>query len=282
MNCLEASQSTCTVRISGGLGNQLFQYAAGRALSLRTESQLELDVSFFHRKRKRDFELLHFPICALIASQPSWLSRLRSKASRDASVFCEKHFHFDPELTALRSPCTLDGYFQSERYFESHAACIRRELACPPSVDAVTCSIARSIQESGATSLHVRRGDYVSNPKAAQLYHLCTVDYYRQALEMIPGNAPVYVFSDDLDWAKQHLPPIKPLVFPTGAEKRSAIEDMWLMTLASNHIIANSTFSWWGAWLAEPTNGLKIAPRQWFIDEAVDDRDLIPASWIRL
>ena len=278
----------CTVKISGGLGNQMFQYAAGRAFALRHGAQLKLDTSFYGRKRHRRFELDAFPIEAEVAHTAkvgrffSETRRLRDKLRSSKQVYREPHFHFDDNFRTLPLGVTLEGYFQSERYFAEHDEMIRIELAPPVPHDEGVQTIAREMTDCSATSLHVRRGDYVTNAKASQMYCACGMDYYRDAMERIPGNDPVYVFSDDIAWAKENLPPAKPLVFPNPGVSSTALSDLWLMTQATHHIIANSTFSWWGAYLAGPGRGLSIAPKRWFTDESIDDGDLIPDGWIRL
>ncbi|MCU0721503.1 MAG: alpha-1,2-fucosyltransferase, partial [Pirellula sp.] len=109
----------------------------------------------------------------------------------------------------------------------------------------------------------------------------CTVDYYQRALDYLPANCSVFVFSDDILWAKQNLNLGKTAVFIGDGTPRSGIEDLKLMSLGHHHVIANSTFSWWGAWLAGPNKGLTIAPARWFVDEAIVDSDLFPDDWIR-
>jgi hypothetical protein len=278
----------CLLRLSGGLGNQLFQYAAGRSLALKSAAKLVLDVSFYDTGRHRSFELNSFPIHAEVqhnAGRGTSLSRvsgfLRSFFGR-RPVYHEPHFHFDPKFSELSPPIILSGYFQSYRYCEGIEPLIRNELRVPEPLDAATRQLARCLADPESTVLHVRRGDYISSSKASRIYAECTSEYYQAAMECIPGNGPVLVLSDDLNWARTHLPRVKPLIFPEVLTNRSGIADLWLMTHAKNHIIANSSFSWWGAWLAHSRNGKKIAPRKWFNDPSVDDRDLIPEDWIRI
>ena len=288
MNSQVASRSACIVGVSGGLGNQLFQYAAGRTIALRTDSQLQLDLSFYNKGRHRTFELDKLPVEAEFIRSAEGFSATRHcqslfrKAFRTEKTYREPHYHYDRRFESVQSPVTLEGYFQSERYFASHAAFIRAELAIPEPQDAESQNLARQMAEVTPTALHIRRGDYVTSPKNRQLFASCPIDYYRQAMEQIPGNGPVFVFSDDTDWVKQNLPAVKPLVFSAANSLRPALADLWLMTQSHHHIIANSSFSWWGAWLAGAQKGLTIAPRKWFNDAAVNDSDLIPDHWIRL
>lgn len=287
---LDTTRPHCTVRLSGGLGNQLFQYAAGRSLSLRTQSRLRLDTSFYWRARRRAraLELPQFPIAAEIEPIPHRFPRLhRAKAAyrrtrEIKATYREPSLRFEPSFLSLRAPVVLEGYFQSERYFLEFADQIRAELAIPAPLDQASLETGRRIRETQATALHLRRGDYVSDPRAQARYASCPLSYYHQAMERVPGCGPVFVFSDDLDWAQQNLRPIKPLVFPDRSAPRSGLTDFWLMSQAQHHIIANSTFSWWAAWLGRSERGITIAPARWFNDPQFDDTDLVPRDWIRL
>ena len=278
---------TCLLKVSGGLGNQLFQYAAGRSLASTTNARLVLDISFYDKGRHRTFELDQFPIQADVQHRSSgmtWMSRcnqfLRSIVHRD-QIYREPHFQFDPLFENVRPPVTLTGYFQTYRYFEKIEQQIREELRVPDPSDPETLQLSQKMSGQNYAVLHIRRGDYVSSTKASRIYAQCTLDYYQAAMERLPVSNPVLVLSDDLQWAKENLPVVRPLIFPENKVDRPGLADLWLMTRAKHHIIANSSFSWWGAWLAGK-GGLKIAPRKWFHDSAVNDWDLIPEAWIRI
>lgn len=276
-----------TVAINGGLGNQLFQYAAARALAARCAAVLVLDLTFYNNRRHRRFELDAFPIeiSGVIGDGgnrfgkrlSSWISR-----KRDGVVYHEPHFHYDPAFEIVAAPVRLEGYFPSPRYFAGHEAVVRRELTPPAAEDEESHTLAPLIGGGDATSLHVRRGDYVSRPKINQLMGTCSMAYYEAALARIPGNGTVFVFSDDIAWAKAHLPQTRRMIFVGEAPPRSGLADLWLMTLARHHIIANSSFSWWGAWLAQRQDGETIAPARWFANSPHDEKDLLPTNWTRL
>ena len=271
-----------TVAINGGLGNQMFQYAAARALAERCAAGLLLDLAFYNDRRHRQFELDAFPIeiGGVIGERGGRLSRWIAR-ERGGAVYREPHFHYDPAFETLTAPVRLEGYFPSPRYFAGHEAVVRHDLAPPAAADAESQGLAPLIGSGEATALHVRRGDYVTQPKINRLMGTCSPAYYEAALEKIPGNGTVFVFSDDIAWAKSNLPQTRPLVFVGDGSPRPGVADLWLMTLARHHIIANSSFSWWGAWLAEP-DGVTIAPARWFANAAHDERDLFPPNWIRL
>lgn len=278
---------TCLLKVSGGLGNQLFQYAAGRTLASRNSARLVLDVSFYDKGRHRTFELDQFPIQADIKHRPSgmtWMARtnqLLQSIVRREPIYREPHFQFDPHFENVRPPITLIGYFQTYRYFEKNEQQIREELRVPEPSDVETLRLRRQLSDQNYAVLHIRRGDYVSSAKASRIYAQCPLDYYQAAMERLPASNPVLVLSDDLQWAREHLSAVRPLVFPEGNLDRPGLADLWLMAKAKHHIIANSSFSWWGAWLAGK-DGLKIAPRKWFHDSSVNDQDLIPENWIRI
>lgn len=290
MNQSEARNACWTVALSGGLGNQLFQYAAARSASLRTRSELVLDTTFYwrQRQRRRDLEIVQFPIAGRVDRVPTTLPQLQlawkslQTCFGTGRSFRETNYPFDSAFERIDTPCRLEGYFQSERYFESHADQIRDELRIPvPSHHAVQ-ELGKEIADSGAISLHVRRGDYVSDPKASSIYSQCSPEYYGQAIEYIGGDLPVYVFSDDLRWAMENIPKSKRIFFPDIDTPNRPMADLWMMSKARHHIIANSTFSWWGAWLGEPDTGITVAPLRWFRDPSQNDVDLIPSRWIRL
>ena len=287
MRVAASTQPTCVLKVSGGLGNQLFQYAAGRALAFKTNSRLVLDVSFYDKGRHRTFELDQFPIQAEIQRRTSgmaWMSRgiqLMQSVIRRERIYREPHFHFDPHFEAIQPPVTLTGYFQTYRYFEGIEQQIREELTVPDPSDPETLQLSEKLSDQNYAVLHIRRGDYVSSAKASRIYAQCTLDYYQAAMEQLPTSSPVLVLSDDLPWARENLPAIRPLVFPEAKTDRPGLADLWLMARAKHHIIANSSFSWWGAWLAEK-GGLKIAPRRWFHDPTAIDTDLTPKDWIRI
>jgi hypothetical protein len=275
-----------TVRLSGGLGNQLFQYASARAMSLNMGAPLQLDVSFYRKGRHRNYELEQFPIQATVCSAATsrigaaW-TRFRSLWKRE-SLFREASFRYDPAIHECKLPVTLEGYFQSARYFETCANVIRSELAIPDLRTDESHRWAQRIQQCRSIIVHVRRGDYLTNKNAMQTFAACDMVYYRQALDSIENADCAFVFSDDIPWCKEHLPRSRSMEFIGDGSPRSGIEDLKLMSLGHHHIIANSSFSWWGAWLAGPSKGMTIAPKTWFVDPAMDDSDLIPQNWLRL
>jgi hypothetical protein len=304
-----------TVSILGGLGNQMFQYAAAKALACRHGVELAVDESSFRTYALRPFMLDRLQIPELDASvgkhslnEPmraknfaimQWrnradrfLARLGlAQLAKAHGTYSEPHLHFDPDFFALGSTVSLYGYFQSERYFGDIAGQLRgyfrpREPLGLPA-QAVADMIARADMP---VSIHVRRGDYVKSAETARVHGSLGAAYYRKALKVLQGtiDTPItaFVFSDDaaaaeavLDFASREN-----LVHVRGDPDRSW-EDMALMALCRHHIIANSSFSWWGAWLDPSPDKVVIAPREWFTPAELRRRntcDLYPPDWILL
>lgn len=285
----------------GGLGNQMFQYACGRSLSLRTGQPLRLATDQFKGYTLHNgFELQRmFGVDAPLATESElrallgWQAspRLRRVFGRSAMRWAtgrhwgnEPHFRFWPGLAALRGPLYLHGYWQTERYFQEHADQIRADFAFRMDWDAQDDAVFQRMLEQPSASLHVRRGDY-THAKNQGVFALCGLDYYRDAIRLLRQRVPgvrLFAFSDDPDWVDEHLGaefgPIETVRHNAGA--RSA-HDMRLMAQADHHIIANSSFSWWGAWLNPSTEKLVVAPKRWFLN-GTNDRDLVPSSWIRI
>ena len=282
--------SRVTVVLDGGLGNQMFQYAAGRALSLRTGATLELDLRRLRAGGRRPYGLSDFALPSgtrLLADgppvrRPGALRRLLPWTQR---FFRESGFAYDPRFPGLRAPLTLDGYFQSERYFAEAADSLRAELRprreLAPAIDALAAEI---LPPGPRVSLHVRRGDY-ADPAIQAVHGLLGPDYYARALAAIAetsGSAPrVCVFTDDSAWVRAHLP-LPPDACYVSERTRTPLEDLMLMAKCHHHITANSSFSWWGAWLNPGPAKVVVTPSRWFQPgSGLDDRDLRPAGWLR-
>lgn len=289
------------VKLMGGLGNQMFQYAAGRRLALRHGVPLALDLSFLEGDQAgntpRRFALEGFAIEALKASP--WEvalmtgrggTVLETVAARligafsGCSSYRERRFRYDPDLMDLPDNVYLEGYWQSERYFSDVGDTIRRELALKGAPGGKNRELADLIGAVNSVALHVRRGDYVTDPVTNAAHGTCGPDYYHAAVAMLHQkfkDIEFFVFSDDPDWCRTGLRIPFP-VHHVDHNGQQPQEDLRLMSLCRHHIIANSSFSWWGAWLSTSPDKNVIAPKRWFNDPAIDTGDLIPAGWQRL
>lgn len=270
------------LNIKGGLGNQMFQYACGRALALRNNDKLSLVWSEYQGDTARKFSLENFAIKAeviepdAVPKLPKLLTRLKQKLTRNFYVGFDSSI-----LKKRRQTVYLDGYFQSEKYFEDYAKEIRQDFSLVAPFEGKTAEIAEIIKnELNAVSLHVRRGDYVTHPDFGGIV---TREYYERAIQHIRESVPntkFYVFSDDIDWCRKELPLGSDATFVSNPEFKD-YEEMILMSLARHHIIANSSFSWWGAWLGSNPNKIVIAPSKWSNLHENWYKDIIPSTWIR-
>jgi hypothetical protein len=289
------------VKLFGGLGNQMFQYAAGRALSLRSGRRLLIDASFYqHYQHHQGFELkkvFHCPIGVVSAEELNktlglgrfeWVQRIFS--TRLGRLFSprhwliEPHFHFWKEFASQSSPVFMKGHWQSERYFMDVREDLIKDFDFQIPLGSKNHEARLVILNSNSVSIHVRRGDYVKNPKAFATHGVCSVEYYQQAIEFLSSklqSPKFFVFSDDMKWVRENLKLGSEVIYVdwnTGADSH---KDMHLMSLCKHNIVANSSFSWWGAWLNKNPSKMVIAPICWFAAD-IDDRDLIPSEWVRL
>lgn len=289
------------VRLSGGLGNQLFQYAAGRALALDLDTRLVLDASAFGRARRgetpRAFELAPFGVRGQVSvggrlglagrlRRAPWLAPWLS----GWRLFVEHDLTYNDAVSSVRDGTLLVGYWQSFHYFQRHAAAIAGELAPVRDVSAASRRVADLIDALPSVAVHVRRGDYVTLQAAAALHGLLPLEYYRGALDFVRSRVQQptwFVFSDDPQWCREHLLPAgETIVVVDHNPGHDAWQDLWLMGRCRHHVIANSSFSWWGAWLADQHRAgqprVVVAPAQWFAGQQHDTRDRFPPHWTTL
>ncbi|PWC56253.1 hypothetical protein TSH7_28590 [Azospirillum sp. TSH7] len=277
------------VRLSDGLGNQMFQYAFGRALSTRRGVPLRLDLSAYRVERKRRYELHYFLTEETFVTDEEAHRVVTRPHNPDEPwwnqpVVREPHFHYSPDVVQVSSAGYFSGYWQSERHFDDVAPLIRLEFTPKQPLAGANLEVARAIAARNAVSLHVRRGDYISDPKVNVLHGVCSLDYYRAAVAHVAARVEkpeFFVFTDDPDWIRTKLKLDFPAYLVTQNQD-APVEDLRLMTLCRHHIIANSSFSWWGAWLGEKPGQIVCAPQRWFGAYPHDTRDLVPDRWTRL
>jgi hypothetical protein len=298
----------------GGLGNQMFQYAAGRALALKTGSRLILDATGFTLpKARRAYGLDGYALAAETRwdgyryppsqsavrfpapQRPAWLERaahlarrlgimpIGRKAGKNAlSVFSERSFDYDPRFRHCGPQTYLVGYWQSERYFNEVAGFIREELTYLPAPDAANANWLARIRTANAVCVHVRRGDYLL-PAHFEYHGLCTADYYQRALRLIRDRVEdpqFFVFSDDWPWCCEHLAD-RDVVVVDANKPEAGHDELRLMAACRHHVIANSSLSWWGAWLATSAGQVVVAPTPWFTHRS-ETPDLFPSGWVSL
>jgi len=283
--------------INGGLGNQLFQYAAGRTLAHLHQTELVLDLSWFdlrpNRNTPRRFELMNYPISGRLLDQSEKkvlrfyqgkiLSRIHFLPRR-WTIFREKSFHFDPKFFVLPNDVYLKGYWQSPLYFDAIRSILLDEFAPIHPPGPANEILINEMSATNSVSIHVRRGDYLSNPFAAKYHGVCSLEYYQEAIRLVGRSVEkphFFVFSDDLEWAKSNIVFDHPVKFIGHNVGSNAFQDIRLISICKHQIIANSSFSWWGAWLNKNQNKIVIAPKTWLLVQK-DTSTLIPKEWIRL
>ena len=299
------------VRLTGGLGNQMFQYAMGRGLSHRLQGKLKLDISLLKYNPQRSYTLKHFNIVEEFASAkeihrfsgvPQSLSQKifnrifgstfrtsdRKFPQNKPRAYSEPHFNFDPNVLDLHGDIYLRGYWQSEKYFIDIKHIIRDEFTVKNRLEARNLEVAKQIQSCESVSLHVRRGDYAASSKRRRTHGVCSLEYYRAAIEKLKEHCTdlhFFVFSDDPQWVASNMHVAGPSTIIDHNSPEAAHEDLRLMSLCRNHVLANSTFSWWAAWLKASRSGIVIAPQNWFGDERMQIRrmdDLFLNDWYLL
>ena len=280
----------------GGLGNQLFQYATARRMALQNQCSLVVDHSWFKHPSSavtpRPFQLSQYPLEMRLAKpfEIACWAPMRSrcgpyvKSLLPLRLIRESGVRINREVMIASSNTYLYGYWQSELYFADIREKLLKELTpltIPGPEDLKVLEIMRKVTP---VSLHVRRGDYVTLASANKYHGVCTLEYYRNAIQYISKRIKsphFFVFSDDPLWTKANLQPPFPTYYVDHNTSENAFQDLRLMSFCRHHILANSSFSLWGAWLSRAADGLVIAPQSWFSVERTLP-DLLPSRWIQL
>ncbi len=298
------------VKLMGGLGNQLFQYAAARRLAHLHQTTLRLDITPFKHYENtspseyykiRAYELKHFRIQEVFAT-PEDIARIKGSSKKGLAriafrliqrlkpyyrwpIFRETHLKpFDPNILKTPKNVYLDGYWHSEKYFVDIQDVIQREFTIKYEQDPQSREIAERIANTQSVSIHVRRGDYILDPETNRFHVIYNLDYYKKCVSYIAEkvtNPHFLVFSDDPSWVTEHLHLDYPTTIVTHNDATRDYEDLRLMSMCKHNIIVNSTFSWWAAWLNTNPDKIVLAPREWF-QVNYDTRDLLPENWIKV
>ena len=284
-------------RLMGGLGNQMFQYAIGRRLAIKNATILKLDDSHYSQLGPTDvvrtFDLDIFNICAAVAPDHD-LMRLarRSRFQKvdtvlnrllgpKATHFVERTYRFDPYVLTLPDETYLDGYFQTEKYFEGIEQTLRSDFTFKEEMSPNAGKVAQRISESNSVCVHVRRTDFLT----ISGFGVLDLNYFQRGADSISERVdkPTYfVFSDDIEWCRNNMQFRHEAVFVSddfGAKKFR--DDMRLMAMCRNYIISNSSFAWWAVWLNGTKDKIVIAPKIWVDNPDYPSDDLIPESWLR-
>jgi len=291
------------VKLMGGLGNQMFQYALGRKLALKHGTSLMLDTSALGveipNTTFREYELKHFSIDASTGTSQDIFMELFQEVGgvkfnlaktkrklgfslKAPNLIKERGFAFQPQALSARNNSYLQGYWQSEKYFKDIRPQLLNDFSPREPVGKINQDLIDEFRNLDVVSVHVRRGDYVTAPKIAEAHGHCTLEYYRRAFQAIEDSieTPCYCFfSDDIEWVKQNIK-VKGQGFYVDHNHDMGYKDLFLMAHCKHHIIANSSFSWCGAWLGRNPDKIVVRPERWFNVSHLDTSDLCPAEWL--
>ena len=282
------------LQIQGGLGNQMFQYATGRTIALNNKTRLKWDLSLLENDiNKRRFRLDQFNINAsninglekkLIYSKNSFYKALRKRVFNITKVVEDFPASYNKALSSIKGNVILNGFWQFEDYFKDIRQRLIRELTIKKDPTPRNSAYIEQIQSENSVAIHFRRGDYVSNNTSNAFHGVCPLDYYLNAINCLKHqlkNLSFFIFSDDPEWVKTTLKIPDKTSF-IDHNRSDEPEDFRLMVHCKHHIIANSSFSWWGAWLCTNPDRRVIAPKQWFRDKLANENHILPKDWIRL
>ncbi len=269
------------VRLMGGLGNQMFQYALGRGLEEKNNNEMLLDTSFLENRTPgfvnvfRDYELNLFP---------NLKEKIVTRENGPASVIPvqEPYFHFCQELVDVKlsneNDYLLVGHWQTYKYFENVSDSIREEFTFPDIVEPKTKELQEEILSCNSVMINVRRADYLVD----SLFEDLDMDYFLECVDKMSemvDNPKFYVFSDDIEWCKENFTDEKFFVVDKSYAGHKYIDYLHLMSCCKHDIIPNSTFAWWAAWLNNNEDKIVMYPSKWFTDPSKDPKDLFPQDW---
>jgi hypothetical protein len=298
--------------LTGGLGNQMSQYAAGLALAQQRRTVLKLDVSWFKEHAEYEAHNIYGLHCFNIIEQfatreeidrvrgvqltrtERWsvaiaralrFYRYANQHAMPANWHRPPTFAFYPEFFAQPDNTYLNGMFQSEKFFAPAAGLLRLHFSFRYPATPAVADMAARIRSGPSAAIHFRRGDYTRNPTFAREIGVLGLDYYHRAIRLLRERSPaatLYVFSDDIDAVAREFTPPGPHVFVRSVGHWHPWDKIRLMSLCEHIAIANSTFSWWAAWLNPSPDKLVIAPAPWFAGGEHDDSDVVPSTWLKL
>jgi hypothetical protein len=299
---------TLIVHLKGGLGNQMYQYAMGRYLSHRLNTPFKLDLSAYTESNEadqdtpRNYCLYRYNILEQLASgsEVDWrtgrkLPKLFYKGWRGInkflpgflkfSIYHNQPVSFNSKFLITSKYAYIDGYWQSEKYFSGIRNVICKEFSLKQPFNQRNQAVVEEIESDNSVGIHVRRGDYVTNPVTNKFHGVCSLDYYHESirrLTLMIQKPHFYIFSDDPVWVEQNLKIDAPTTFVDWNGADGDYLDLILMSKCKHFIIANSSFSWWAAWLCSYIEKIVFTPRHWFRDAKINYDDIIPQGWIRV
>ena len=268
----------------------MFQYAAAKALSIQNGTDLKLDISEYANDQLRNFDLLNLNVDVSIASKneidqlkaSNSFGRVRARltSNKKKKFYKQPFFHFDNNFFNLGANIYIQGYFQSEKYFLPIKEIIKKEFTIKQEISDKVRELGAHLQTINSVAVHIRKGDY-KNIDTEKIHGILPIEYYQAAFHnmgIVVQDPRFYIFTDDKKWVEKKLQ-LPNTTIVSGNISTNHFEDLFLMTHCCHNIIANSSFSWWGAWLNKNENKVVIAPANWFNNGPRDTQDLIPKTW---
>ena len=272
-------------RLAGGLGNQMFQYAFARSLSIKYNTNLKIDLSFLKNRNMgpnftyRNYELDIFNVVEDFNS-----------TFENCIRFDEPHLNYSKEIVdninrQIDKDIMIDGYWQSVKYFEESKSVIKsdftfKSLVDDSSVDKIKLMLD-DIRSTNSVMLNIRRTDFLNN----DFHGVMGLEYINKSTELLESkidNPKYFIFSDDIEWCKENIKLNNMVIVDHSYKGDRFSYYLQLMKECKNFIIPNSSFAWWSAWLSDSPNKIVIAPKKWFTNESINTSDLIPSDWIRI
>jgi len=289
------------IKLQGGLGNQLFQWAFGLSRQLKTNCNLKFDANSFATDKLRNLEITQLITDFEVATQKEiketrfengLLNLLIRKVTTlinpyyKRKVICEQTYLFDESLDNYKH-CSnyFEGYWQNEKYFIGYRQQILKSLNFEINTSKNYQSYKSQIIDNtkNSVAIHVRRGDYINDERILKIHGVCSIDYYQNAIQLMEDrydNIQFYIFSNDIEWCEKFFDAINNKTFVN--KTKTVFEDLELMSLCKGQIIANSSLSWWSAWLNTNENKSIIAPKKWFNKTSINYSQIVPENWIKL
>ena len=290
------------IKLQGGLGNQMFQYAFAAILAKKNKTKVFIEDSIYNNVKKKEgytpriFELSIFDNQYTFANKSdislfdnlSIINRIKKKIKFNyPKKFIERKFEYCSKAESLNSPVYLTGYFQSFKYFYGFEDYVRNLFVFPLDIlSQENLDLISILKNENTIAIHIRRGDYVTDPHTNQFHGACSLEYYTKGIIEITTkikNPTLVFFSDDSEWVKQNFNSLAfNKIFITHNKGENSWIDMYLMSICSHNIIANSSFSWWAAWLNNNPLKIVLAPKKWFQAKEIDFNSIIPEEWITI
>jgi hypothetical protein len=283
------------IKIIGGLGNQMFQYAYAKALE-ENGFNVKIDISAFKTyKLHGGYQLDKYNIDLnsstieennLFYRDNIFKKVLNKLGIKNSKIIKERNLLFDETLLKVEDNNYIDGYFQCEKYFINIKNVILEQFLLKTDLsDYAKVLKDKIINSKNSCSIHIRRGDF-TNKTNSNIHGCCSLDYYNKSVEILNSkldSVNYFIFSDDIKWVKENLN-ISNATYIDDETKRIPHEDIYLMSLCKNNIIANSSFSWWGAWLNKNESKIVIAPKRWFVHKELESfsKDIVCESWLKV